>query len=131
MPLIPYNHQAIDVKMGHLLLNLPKYMTCSLRKSINRARRINTFGSVVVLLFITGGIWMYQFSGLDIPIVINIVLSISLGVLAFTAPMKLDELCVAKCPKRKTVVEKGGVLGQETPSVCPKCGLSMESCACE
>jgi hypothetical protein len=47
------------------------------------------------------------------------------GFFAFTIPQKLDDVCIAKCPKCSNEVEKGGLLGQKLPSSCTKCGLQV------
>ena len=94
---------------------------------IKKARKNNAIMSFFALFLIGFGVWLYQYSGLDIPYYVNALVTLVVIVVGNLTYDYINSLAMVYCPKCNAVVEKGRMIGDSIPLFCPKCGLVVSS----
>lgn len=97
-----------------------------LRENIVQARKFNSYGSILVLTLFIGAVWLYEYSGLEVPMYVNTSILVLCLIVSPILVNKANKLSVAKCPKCQGIAEKGGFFGAELPERCPNCGLRVD-----
>ncbi len=98
----------------------------SLKHEIRRERTFNTVGTVITLFLLGGLVWLYVYSEIQIPLIINALFSIiPIALYGFFSDSFLAMSC-ATCPRCNHIVEKGRYLSEDLPARCPKCLLGLD-----
>lgn len=101
------------------MINFSAELLCRIKKA-RKNNAIMTFSGLFLLGF---GVWLYQYSGMDIPYYINASLTLVVIVVGNLTYDYINSLAVVYCPNCSAVVENGRMIGDSIPLSCPKCGL--------
>jgi hypothetical protein len=93
-----------------------------LRENIVQARNFNSYGSISVLIIFAATVWFYEYTNIDMPMYVNTFLIVLCLVISPFFVDKANKLTVAKCPKCKSIVEKGRFIGSDFPERCTNWG---------